>query len=121
MVPFAQTFTGDLNHATRPYYLSGVRECLPLEAAMPELYGNPFKSELRRRIAKLKIENAELQRERVVAANKLACAKFKIEELEARLQSLGQKAREIADEASQDTTDAVKARIINSIERRRVA
>lgn len=55
---------------------------------MPELYGQPFKDELRAEISRLNLELTREYKERRLAQDRLVCARAKIREMEARTKAI---------------------------------
>jgi predicted nucleic acid-binding Zn-ribbon protein len=88
---------------------------------MPELYGNPFKSELRREIQELKTALWNERKEHRNTRNSLRWARCKIEALESKLQRTQQKGQELLAEVTQDVEEATNERYVNSFSFRRSA
>jgi hypothetical protein len=78
---------------------------------MPELYGKPYKYELRAEIAELKRDHWNDRKEhmRTRAALRYACAK--IEELEVQIASMKAQALSMVHEAERDITPDVSRRL----------
>jgi len=55
---------------------------------MPELYGQPFKHQLRKQISELRTENWNLLKEKLRLSSQLRYSRCKVEELEAQLAKL---------------------------------
>ncbi len=68
---------------------------------MPELYGHPFKYELRAEINELNSRLMKETAERRLAQNRLVCARARIRELEARIQAIEQKIKDVGALAAQ--------------------
>jgi hypothetical protein len=69
---------------------------------MPELYGQPFKDELRAEIRQLGTDLWNERKEHRLARDRLEWAWVKIAELEAKIKRMEQKARELVTEATQE-------------------
>jgi chromosome segregation ATPase len=74
---------------------------------MPELYGHPFKYELRAQIREGEQAYEKLYKEHEKTLGRLRYAECKIAALEAKVQRMEQKAREILAEAARDIRDEV--------------
>ncbi len=72
---------------------------------MPELYGKPFKDELRAEIHSLNRALLNERKEHWKTQDALEHALFKIEELEGKIKRMEQKARHLLNEAIQDESD----------------
>jgi len=96
---------------------------------MPELYGNAFKSELRRQIREQRAEICDLRTElwdarkaHRTTSGALRYAQCEIEELKTKIQRIEQKAKELAGDATLDDVEAnTKERFIQSLRPRRAA
>lgn len=77
---------------------------------MPELYGQPYKWELREEIRRLRREHKNEWKARVDAENRLEWARCEIAELKATIERMQQHAQAIVSEGTQDTTEAIFAR-----------
>ncbi len=75
---------------------------------MPELYGQPYKYELREEICQLRTELWNVRKDYRLDRLRLNYANAKIEELEATIKRMEQKAAEIQTEASKDVDSKVK-------------
>ncbi len=73
---------------------------------MPELYGQPFKWELRRQIDELAWKLAKEETEHGKTRKALDYARCEIAELREKIQRMEQKARELLGEAAMDDLDA---------------
>jgi predicted nuclease with TOPRIM domain len=69
---------------------------------MPELYGQPFKSQLRNEISQLKTELSNEHKKHQQIRRSLRYANAKIEALEAKIARMEQKGREVLEEAARD-------------------
>jgi hypothetical protein len=79
---------------------------------MPHLYGNPTKDEIRAELRKYKNYYREEALAHQRTRDALRFANCKIEELEAKVQRMEQKAREITAEAAQDINDGIVHRVV---------
>lgn len=84
---------------------------------MPELYGNPYKWELRNEIHQLKTDLWNERKEHRQTQESLRYARCKIDALEAKVQRMEQKAQELLAEATQDVTDDTGERFIRRFRR----
>ena len=79
---------------------------------MPELYGQPYKYELRRTIAEQHKQIFDLYSERRRLKAQLGLAQAKVAELENKLQHVAQLSKEILGETDRDIKDAVVERYL---------
>jgi hypothetical protein len=82
---------------------------------MPELYGHPFKHELRARIRELNVEYKDQRKARHEAERSLEYARCKIIALEAKIERMQQQAQAIVAEAARD----ISTEIVEIMEKRR--
>jgi hypothetical protein len=86
---------------------------------MPELHGQPRKDVLRRELRQVRTELSNECKEHRKALDSLRHANCKIEELEAKVQRMEQKAREVLTEAAQDIEDNTWERFIRPAKEKR--
>lgn len=89
---------------------------------MPELYGNPFKWEIRSELAETRRELWNEQKEHRMTRRRLKYVEAENEELKSQLQKIGELGTAILNESNRDTKDAVGDRFLQKIlPRHRVA
>lgn len=81
------------------------------EIAMPNLHGNPPKSELRQEISNLRTELATVEAERRKLRKQLDWARATVTELDIKIQRMDALAKEAASIAALDIKDRVAERI----------
>ena len=84
---------------------------------MPKLYGKPGKTQLRKGISELKAKLGNEWQDKLSTRSDLKYAECKIAVLEAKLQRIEQKVRELAEEISRDIAEDVRQRFLKIVRR----
>ncbi|RTL50877.1 MAG: hypothetical protein EKK40_12295 [Bradyrhizobiaceae bacterium] len=79
---------------------------------MPELYGQPFKDELRKEIAGLKRDLWNERKEHMTTRRALRFSRAKIDELEAQLGRIKQQTQNVLQEIDKDIAPAIVDRVM---------
>jgi hypothetical protein len=88
---------------------------------MPELYGNPYKWELRKQIRELSTALWDERKAHRDMRHSLTYARCKIEELEAKIRSIEQKAQELLAQTTQDIEASTDERFSQALRKRYAA
>jgi hypothetical protein len=81
---------------------------------MPELHGQPFKWRLRKEIGELTAELWNERKEHRETRQSLQYARCQVAELEAKVQRMEQKARDLIADATEDVSDKVGESVIQA-------
>jgi chromosome segregation ATPase len=82
---------------------------------MPELYGQPYKWELRKKIEELQAMLRNEREEHQETRRAYQYVRCKVAELEAKIERMEQKARDLIAEATEDVSDKVGERVIQAL------